>query len=103
MQGLSLDKGVVSFDRQKLFNPDQMCTVLDRITSINRMYLVGNYSKKAIKENSSAKKKFQRLRCESKITALSLKSVSEITFILHYQMQDLQENITNILRKIHIC
>ena len=74
-----------------------MYIVLNRITSINRMYLVGNYSKKAINENSSAKKKFQRLRCESKIAALSLKLVSEITFILHYQMQDLQENITNIL------
>ena len=59
MQGLSLDEGAISFDlhRQKSFNPGQMYIALSRITSMDRMYLAGNYSKKAIKENSSAKER----------------------------------------------
>ena len=57
MQGLSLDEGVISFNlhRQKSFNPGQMYASLSRITSMDRMHLVGNNSKKAI--NSFAKKK----------------------------------------------
>ena len=47
---------VISFDihRQKSCNQGLMYTALSRITSMDRMYLVGNYSKKAIKKNSFA-------------------------------------------------
>ena len=57
VQGLSLDEGVISFDlhRQKSFNPGQIDVPLSRITSMDKMYLVGNNIKKAIKEDCSAK------------------------------------------------
>ena len=36
------------------------------------MFLVANNGKKATKENSSAKKEYQQLRCESKLHYLTL-------------------------------
>ena len=61
VQDLNFDEGVISFDlhRQKSFNPGQMYVALSRITNMDRIYLVENYSKKAIKENSSGKKEYQ--------------------------------------------
>ena len=61
VHGLSLNEGVISFDihRQKSINPGQVYVPLSRITSMARMYLIGKYSKKATKENSSAKKGYQ--------------------------------------------
>ena len=52
---------------------------------MNRLYLIRNYSKKAIKENSSAKREYQRLRCESKLVTLPFISVLEITFNITLQ------------------
>ena len=105
MQGLSLDKGAISFDlhRQKSFNPGQMYVALSRITSMDRMYLVGNYSKKAIKKNSSAKKKYQRLRCESKLATLPFISVSEITVnITLLNARSLRKHYKDIMKDTHL-
>ena len=103
VQGLSLDEGVISFDlhRQRSFNQGQMYVALSRITSLDRMFLIGNT---AIKENSSAKQEYQRLRRENKFTTLPFVSVSEMTLnITLLNTRSLKKNITKILCKISIC
>ena len=105
VQGLSLDEGVISFDLhcQKCFNSGQMYVALSRITSMDRMYLVGNYSKKEIKQNSSAKKEYQRLRCESKLATLPFISVSEITLhITLLNVQSLRKHYKDIMKDTHL-
>ena len=106
VQGLSLDEGVISFDlhRQRSFNQGQMYVALSRITSLDRMFLIGNYNKTAIKENSSAKQEYQRLRRENKFTTLPFVSVSEMTLnITLLNTRSLKKIITKILCKISIC
>ena len=79
VQVLILDEDVISFDlhRQRSFNQCQMYVSSSRITSLDRMFLIGNYHKTAIKENSSAKQEYQRLRQENKFTTLPFVSLSE--------------------------
>ena len=79
VQVLILDEDVTSFDlhRQRSFNQCQMYVSSSRITSLDRMFLIGNYHKTAIKENSSAKQEYQRLRQENKFTTLPFVSLSE--------------------------
>ena len=64
VQGLSQEKIVVSFqlNKQRSFNPSQMYVALSRITSINGLYLIGNYSKSAFRANDEAEKEYLRLR-----------------------------------------
>ena len=58
VQGLSLAEGVVSFDleKQKSFNQGQTYVALSRISSMNKMYLIGSYSKTALKVINQQKK-----------------------------------------------
>ena len=57
VQGFSLAEGVVSFDleKQKSFNQVQINVALSKISSMNKMYLIGSYNKSALKVNKSAK------------------------------------------------
>ena len=65
-QGLNLTEGVAIFDleSQKSFNQGQIYVALSRITSINELYLIGKYTKAALKVNESAKKEYEKLRTE---------------------------------------
>ena len=47
VQGISLAEGVVSFDleKQKSFNQVQINVALSKISSMNKMYLIGLYNK----------------------------------------------------------
>ena len=67
VQGLSLSEGAVNFDleSQKSFNEGQIYVSLNRIISINKLYLIGKYNKAALKVHISAKKEYERLRTES--------------------------------------
>ena len=67
VQGLSLDKVVVSFDleKQRSFNCGQMYVALSRVTSLNSLFLIGQYKLLAIKANPNASKEYDRLRQES--------------------------------------
>ena len=106
VQGLILHEDVISFDlhRQRFFNQCQMYVVLSRIPSLDRMFLIGNYYLTAIKENSSAKQEYQRLRQENKFIPLPFVSVSEMTLnITLLNTRSLKKNITKILCKISIC
>ena len=55
VQGLSLDEGVICFDlhRQRSFNQGQIYVALSRISTLDRIFLIENYNKTAVKENSS--------------------------------------------------
>ena len=56
VQGLSLDKAVISFDllKQRSFNYGQMYVALSRVTSLNGLYLTGEYKSSAIKADPRA-------------------------------------------------
>jgi len=64
VQGLTLEKIVVSFQlaRQRNFNPGQMYVALSRATSINGLYLTGNYSAAAMQASEKVHIEYQRLR-----------------------------------------
>ena len=69
-QGLSLDKAVISFDllKQRSFNYGQMYVALSRVTSLNGLYLTGEYKSSAIKADPRAIHEYDRMREESFIT-----------------------------------
>ena len=60
VQGLTQEKIVVSFqlNKQKSFNPGQMYVALSRVTSLNGLYLIGDYSKSAFKANTESEKEY---------------------------------------------
>ena len=64
VQGLTLNESVVSFDleKQKSFNQGQMYVAISRITNINSLFLIGDYSSNAIKANKDAATEDGRLR-----------------------------------------
>ena len=55
-------EGVVSFDlvKEKYFNQGQVYVALSRISSMNKMYLIGPYNTAKLKVNESAKKEYER-------------------------------------------
>ncbi|XP_057297639.1 uncharacterized protein LOC130628671 [Hydractinia symbiolongicarpus] len=67
VQGLSLQKAVVSFDleRQRGFKCGQMYVALSRVTSTEGMYLTGLYKSSAIKADPSVTDEYERLRTEN--------------------------------------
>ena len=79
VQVLSLAEGVVIFDldKQKSFNQGQIYDALSRISSMNKMYLIGSYNKAALKVNESAKKEYERLRSEGLFTSQPHFAVTE--------------------------
>ena len=66
VQGLSLDKAVVSFNllKQKSFNYGQMYVALSRVTSLNGLYLTGEFKRTAIKSDPRALQEYERMRTE---------------------------------------
>ena len=68
VQGLSLDKTVVSLDvlRQRNFNYGQICIqiniALSRVTSFNGLYIVGVFSGKLIRADPCTLKEYERMR-----------------------------------------
>ena len=71
VQGLSLEKArVISFDllKQRSFNYGQMYVALSRVTSLNGLYLIGEYKSSAIKADPRAIHEYERMRDESVIT-----------------------------------
>ena len=66
-------KGVVNFDleKQRYINQGQIYVALSRISSMNKMYLIGSYNKAALKVNESAKKEYEILRSEGLLKSQS--------------------------------
>ena len=64
VQGLTQQKIVVSFqlNKQRSFNPGQMYVALSRVTSLNGLFLIGDYSKSAFKANTESEKEYLRLK-----------------------------------------
>ena len=59
-------EAVVNFDveKQKSFNQGQIYVALSRISSMNKMYLIGSCNKAKLKVNESVRKEYERLRSE---------------------------------------
>ena len=87
-QGLSLTEAVVCFnlESQKSFNQGQMYVALNRITRINELYLIGKYSKAALKVNESAKREYERLRIESCFKSQTQNRVTESATTIKYSL-----------------
>ncbi|XP_066911767.1 uncharacterized protein [Clytia hemisphaerica] len=66
VQGLTLQKIVVSFQLNQ-FKPGQMYVALSRVTSLNGLFLIGDYSSSAIKSSKLADEEYERLRCGENI------------------------------------
>ena len=77
-------EGVVSFDleKQKSFNQGKIYVALSRISSMNKMYLIGSYNKAALKVNKSAKKEYERLRSEGLFKSQSHLAVTETSITI---------------------
>ena len=56
VQDLSLQQGVIDFDleKQKLFGPGQIYTVLSRVKAYDNLYCIGKVKKSAIEVNKDA-------------------------------------------------
>ena len=64
VQGLSLDRVVVSFDllKQRAFNHGQIYVALSRARSLQGLFLIGNFGAHTITADNRAKNEYQRLR-----------------------------------------
>ena len=85
VQGLSLSKAVISFDleRQTSFKCGQIYVALSRVTSLDGLFLIGQYKPKAIKADPKASKEYERLRKESQFLSVPAFSLlTEKTFSL---------------------
>ena len=69
IQGLNLDRVVVSFDldRQSAFKSGQMYVALGRVTSLNGLFLIGEYNSNKIKADKNATEELERLRKECEL------------------------------------
>ena len=72
-QGISLSEGVISFDvhKQRSFTQGQMYVALSRVTKLAKMYLLGQYCSSVINVNENARRKYERLRTQSKLIGVS--------------------------------
>ena len=66
VQGLSLDKAVISFNllKQRSFNNGQMYVTLSKVTSLNGLFLIGQYKSSAIKADPRVLQQYDRMRGE---------------------------------------
>ena len=73
---------MISLDliKQKVLCQGQINVALSRITSMDRLYLIGKSSKATMIVNTSVK--IERLRSECKLSPASVMLVSESTFTL---------------------
>ena len=81
VQGLSLDKAVVSFRlvKQRCFNNGQMYVALSRVTSLSGLCLIGEYKSSAIKADPRASNEYERMRRECVVQPLHNSELSDAT------------------------
>ena len=78
VEGLSLDRAVVSFDlfKQKNFNYGKMYVVLSRLRSLSGLTLTGTFTATAIKADPRAIQEYERQRLESPLLSQTFPFVS---------------------------
>ena len=66
VQGLSIDRAVISFRllKQRNFQYGQMYVALSRVTSLNGLFLTGEFKATAIKASPDAFNEYERMRLE---------------------------------------
>jgi len=64
VQGLTLDRVVISFDleKQRNFNPGQMYVAMSRVKTIEGLYFTGNFTASVFTCNNRVKQEYTRLR-----------------------------------------
>ena len=99
-QGISLSKGVISFDvhKQRPFTQGQMYVALSRVTKLGKMYLLGQYCSSAINVDENARREYERLRTQSKLIGVSKYLVSENSLMLTLlNVQSLKSNVIDLI------
>ena len=101
VQGLALEKVVISFDLVKLrsFNYEQMYVVLSRVTSLDNLYLIGWFTLSTIKANPRAihDHEYKRLRNERQLSKLTTTCLSGNSFkIAHLNIRSLNKHGVDI-------
>ena len=84
VQSQSIEKVVVSFDlvKQRSFNYGQMYVALSRVTSLNGLYLTGQYDRKAIRADPAVTAEYERLRQTQLLTMPSITKLGQDNFII---------------------
>ena len=84
VQGLSLDKAVICFNllKQRSFNNGQMYVALSWVTSLNGLFLTGEYKASAIKADSRASQEYERMRAECALEPLCNTDTSDDTLVI---------------------
>ena len=73
VQGKTFNKIVVSFklNKQRSFHPGQIYVALSRVTSLDGLYLIGEYSKSAIKTDQRATDHYNKVREDNQIKPIN--------------------------------
>jgi len=106
VQGLGLPSAVISFDllRQRQFNFGQMYVALSRVTNINGLFLIGEFTEKAIRVNTKADTEYERLRKESAFQPLEdLDIVPHSITITLLNTRSLRKHSIDISADKHLC
>jgi len=84
VQGKTFNKIVINFDlkKQKAFHPGQMYVALSRVTTLEGLYLTGNFKKSAIKVDTRATEQYNQMREHSKLKSMDSCKVSDNSIIV---------------------
>ena len=84
VQGLSLDKAVISFNllKQRSFNNGQMYVALSRVTSLNGLFLTGQYKASVVKADPRALQEYERMRRECLLEPLCNADTSDYALVI---------------------
>ena len=85
VQGLTLDRAVISFDleKQRSFNPGQMYVALSRVKSIDGLYFTGQYSHSAFTCSKKVADEYTRLRMtENQLAPLKDFQISNTSLVI---------------------
>ena len=84
VQGLSLDRAAISIRllKQRSFNSGQMYVALSRVTSLDGLFLTGEFKSSAIKSDPRAFQEYEHMTKECPVEALSVAVVSSINLTI---------------------
>ena len=68
--------------KQKSFNNGQMYVALSRVTSLNGLFLTGQYKASAIKADPRASQEYERMRAECVLEPLCTTAISVDTLVI---------------------
>lgn len=86
VQKITMGKVVISFDllRQRSFNYGQMYVAMSRVTSLNRLYLIGKFNLSAVKAVSRTIHEYQRMGNNNQLLPITVPYISHKSLTLFF-------------------